>query len=270
MKNHLFSIFLLSALVFSCGKAVKNEPEAAPGTIILREKYSTGGIKAEITMVNDIRQGQTLNYDRSGRLISKVNYVDNLKEGMATNYYAESGKVYSTMMYKKDIKEGDEIWYYESGKPYRVSPYVQGKIEGIQKFYYENGQVKAELPYKNGFQGLGLQEYSKDGTPVKDYPEIAIQKEDHMLTANKILLKISLSKDATDVKFYKGPLLEDKFLHEKLLELATQEGRTQMDFTVSPGTRTDQHVVISAKHKTRMGNIRVITNRYHLQAYNPE
>jgi len=270
MKNYLFSLAILSILICSCGKSAKNESQPLPGTTIVREKYSTGGIKSEITMVNDIRQGITKNFDRQGRLLSEVNYVDNLKEGIATNYYAATGKIHSTITFKYDIKEGDETWYYESGKPYRISPYVQGKIEGVQKLLYENGQVKAEIPYKNGLLGLGTQEYNKDGSPIKDYPEIVIKKEDHLKTANKVLLVISLSKEAKDVRFYTGDLSESKYLHEDLLARATQEGSTQVDFTVPPGSRINEDIVITASYKTRMGNPRVVTKTYNLQASNAQ
>ncbi len=268
MKNFFLFACILSILVSSCGKPAKNETQPAPGTVIVREKYRSGGIKSESTVINDQKQGITKNFDLQGRLISEVNYVDNVKEGMATNYYAASGKIYSTMMYKKDIKEGDEIWYYESGKPYRISPYIQDKIEGIQKYYYENGQLKAEVPYNSGLPGIGTKEYKKDGSLVTDYPEIKIIRQDHLQSANKILLLISLSQEVSEVKFYKGDLLDSQFLHEGMLQLATQNANTQIDFTVAPGDKISQSVVITANHRTSMGNHRVISKTYLLQAQN--
>jgi antitoxin component YwqK of YwqJK toxin-antitoxin module len=266
MKNLLFFAVALLLFISTCGKPTQKEPEPLPGTVIVREKYRSGGIKSESTVINDKKQGISKNYDLQGRLISEVNYVDDIKEGMATNYYAASGKIYSTMIYKNDIKEGDEIWYFESGKPYRVSPYVQGKIDGIQKYYYESGEIKAEVPYKNGSPGIGTKEYNKDGSLVTDYPEIKIIKQDHLQAANKILLLISLSSVDSEVKFYRGDLLDNQYLHDEMLQLATQNATTQIDFTVSPGSKISQNVIISANHKTRMGNHRVISITYHLQA----
>jgi len=270
MKNNSFIVLALTLMVFSCGKTEQgaSKTEKSKDDSVVREYYSNGKIKTEISAKGQLRHGPTKNYDRNGLLLSEVNYVDNIMEGMATNYYAKSGKVNSTLIYKKGIKEGDEIWYYESGKPYRVSPYIKGKIEGTQKLYYEDGKLQAEVDYKNGFAGTGLKEYKADGSLVTDYPTISIRKEDHMKKANKIILIISMSNNKPSVKFYKGFLLDGKFLNEKLLTLATQEGKTELDYNVTPGTMIKQDIVITANYKTPMGNPYVISKRYTVEASN--
>jgi antitoxin component YwqK of YwqJK toxin-antitoxin module len=271
MKNNLFILLAFTLLVFSCGKTVQNGKKTEKpqkDESVVKEYYSNGKIKTEISAKGQLRQGPTRNYDRNGLLLSEVNYNNNIMDGMATNYYAKSGKINSTFIYKKGIKEGDEIWYYESGKPYRVSPYVNGKIEGIQKHYYEDGKLQAEVSYKNGMAGIGLKEYKPDGSLIKDYPVITIRKEDHLKNANKIILIISLSNNKSTVKFYKGDLLDGKYLHEKLFSMATQEGRAEMDYNVTPGTMIKQNIVISANYKTPMGNPYVITKHYKVEAAN--
>jgi antitoxin component YwqK of YwqJK toxin-antitoxin module len=271
MKNNLFILLTLTLLVFSCGKTDqqgKNTEKKSKDESVVKEYYSNGKIKTEISAKGQLRQGPTRNYDRNGLLLSEVNYDNNIMDGKATNYYAKSGKINSTFFYKKGIKEGDETWYYESGKPYRVSPYIQGKIEGTQKHYYEDGKLQAEVTYKNGFAGTGLKEYKPDGSLVNDYPIISIRKEDHLKNANKIILIISLSNNKSSVKFYRGALLEGKYLHDKLFNMATQEGKAEMDYNVTPGTMIRQDIVISANYKTPMGNPYVITKRYTVEAAN--
>ncbi len=270
MKNNLFIALALFLLVFSCGKTEQSGSKTGKSTddSVVREYHSNGKIKTEISAKGQLRHGLTRNYDRNGLLLSEVNFDNNVMDGMATNYYAKTGKVNSTLIYKKGIKEGDEIWYYESGKPYRVSPYIQGKIEGTQKHYYEDGKLQAEVTYKNGFAGTGLKEYKPDGSLITDYPTITIRREDHLKNANKIILLISLSNNKSTVKFYKGSLLEGKFLHNKLLTLATREGSTEMDFNVAPGTMIRQDIVITANYKTPMGNPYLITKRYTVEASN--
>jgi antitoxin component YwqK of YwqJK toxin-antitoxin module len=270
MKNILFCVLALTLMMFSCGKTDQNEKKAekSKDDSVVKEYYSNGKIKTEISAKGQFRHGLTKNYDRNGLLLSQVNYVDNIMDGMATNYYAKSGKINSTLVYKKGIKEGDEIWYYESGKPYRVSPYIQGKIEGTQKHYYEDGKLQAEVTYKNGFAGTGLKEYKPDGSLITDYPTIFIRKEDHLKNANKIILIISMSNNKSTVKFYKGSLLDGKFLHNKLLTLATTEGKTELDYNVTPGTMIKQDIVITANYKTPMGNPYVISKRYTVEATN--
>jgi antitoxin component YwqK of YwqJK toxin-antitoxin module len=271
MKKYLFLLSAVAFLVFSCGKTNENGKKAetkSKDESGLKEYYSNGKVKTEISAKGQLRQGPTRNYDRDGLLLSEVNYDNNIMDGMVTNYYAKSGKINSTFIYKKGIKEGDEIWYYESGKPYRVTPYIKGKIEGVQKHYYEDGKLQAEVTYKNGFAGAGLKEYKADGTLIDDYPTISIRKEDHMKNANKIILIISLSNNKSTVKFYKGALLDGKYLHQDMFSMATQEGKAEMDYNVPPGTMITKDIVISANYKTPMGNPYVITKRYRVEAAN--
>jgi antitoxin component YwqK of YwqJK toxin-antitoxin module len=263
----LFCIALISSV--SCAKHEQQSANGGSDTNIIKEYHSNGKIKTEISSVGDLREGPTRNYSFQGQLLSEVNYVKNLKDGIAKNYYPASGKLNSTLVYKHGVKEGDEIWYYESGQPYRVSPYINGEINGIQKLYYKNGELMAEVPYKNGNPGTGLKEYKKDGKLVTDYPSIVIRKEDHTQDANKIVLIISLSNKAEDVKFYEGSLLEGKYLDKKMLLLATQIGTTQIDFNLAPGASLNKRVPIAARFKTPMGNPCILFRSYNLEAFNP-
>jgi antitoxin component YwqK of YwqJK toxin-antitoxin module len=271
MKNYLSLAIIMAMLAFSCGKTVQDGKKAeskSKDDSVVKEYYSNGKIKTEISAKGQLRHGPTKNYDRTGLLLSEVNYTDNIMDGQATNYYAKSGKINSTFFYVKGIKEGDETWYYESGKPYRVSPYVKGKIEGIQKHFYEDGKLQAEVSFKNGYAGTGLKEYKPDGTLITDYPTIDIRKEDHLKNANKIILIISLSNNSSNVKFFKGSLLDGKYLQEDMLTLATQEGKAEMDYNVTPGSMIQKDIVITANYKTPMGNPYVIMRRYRVEAAN--
>jgi antitoxin component YwqK of YwqJK toxin-antitoxin module len=270
MKSKLLLIFALT-LFFSCGKPVRNEKKAetkSKDNSVVKEYYSNGSIRTEISAKGQLRHGPTKNYDRNGLLLSEVNYSNNVLQGQATNYYAKTGKINSTFFYENGIKEGDETWFYESGKPYRVSPYKKGKIEGIQKHYYEDGKLQAEVSYKNGYAGTDLREYKPDGSLIKDYPTIVIQKEDHVKNANKIILLISLSNNSSNVKFLKGTLLDGKYLHENMLTLARQDGTAKIDFNVTPGTYIKKDIWITASYKTPMGNPYVISRQYRVEAMN--
>jgi antitoxin component YwqK of YwqJK toxin-antitoxin module len=268
MKNLFFIVGLLLLALCSCKKNADNIVNPDSDTTVIKEYFSDGTIKTEISAIGELRQGWTRNYDRTGRLLSEVYYVNNVREGVARNYYAKTGKLNSTITYKNGIKSGDEIWYYETGKKYRVSPFVDGKIEGIQKLYYESGQIMAEVPYKAGYPGVGLREYKSDGTLIKDYPQLVIRREDHLKDANKILLFISLSDEVSDLKFYKGLLAEGKFLHKNLLVLASHGGTSQIDYNIPPGALVSQKTVLTASFKTRRGNPLVLSKTYSLQVTN--
>ena len=127
MKSILSILCLLFALVISCGTQDKRSlAEKIQGkktdTVVdslkirvLKEYFSNGKVKTETEAKGNLRHGLTKSYDREGHLLSQVTYVNNVREGMATNFYPLTGKVNSTLIYKNGIKEGDEIWYYESG-----------------------------------------------------------------------------------------------------------------------------------------------------------
>jgi antitoxin component YwqK of YwqJK toxin-antitoxin module len=268
MKRLFYLSGLLMVFMCSCSRNPKESIETVSDTVLIKEYYSSGKVKSEISAIGELRQGWTRNYDLAGRLISEVYYIDNVREGTARNFYAATGKLNSTIEFKNGIKQGNEIWYYESGKPYRISPFVNGMIEGIQTLYFENGQVMAEVPYKGGLPGVGLKEYKQDGTLIRDYPRLIIRKEDHLKDANKVLLFISLSEETSGVKFYKGPLLEGKYLHKNLLLMATQNGISQIDYNIPPGAAVNQKVIISANFKTRYGNPLIISKSYNLQVIN--
>jgi len=267
-KNLL--LFAAMALAFACAKSpeAKKAEELPAGADVVREYFSNGKVKTEITAINGLRQGPTRNYDRNGLLLSEVNYVDNLKEGMATNYYAKTGKINSTLVYKKGIKEGDENYYYENGQVYRVSPYVAGKIDGMQKLYYEDGKPMAEVPYKQGFVGKGTREFKPDGSVITDYPSIYVQKELHLKDANKVLLIISLTNNESQVKFYNGELLDGKYLHDNQLLLATQNGTTQIDFNIPPGATIRKTLHLVANYRSPLQNPVILTKTYQLEATN--
>lgn len=249
-------------------KETKNDSVVDTSAVkVLKEYFSNGKVKTETSAKGNLRHGLTKNYDRDGHLLSQVNYVNNTREGMATNFYP-SGKVNSTLVYKNGIKVGDEIWYYESGQPYRVTPYVNGIANGIQKYYYEDGKIKAELPLKKGDPGLGLKEYKPDGSLITDYPKLVITQKDFIANANKVIINIELSDPRATVKFYRGSLDEGKYITDKLLTLATQNGIAQIDFNVPPGSQVNQKVIISANVKTKFGNSLILTKTVSVNAVN--
>ena len=279
MKTKVPIVFMIFALILSCktlnkqdgsgSNEVQQDSVADSTTVrVLKEYFSNGKVKTETSAQGNLRHGLTKNYDREGHLLSQVNYVNNTREGMATNFYPLTGKINSTLIYVNGIKEGDEIWYYESGQPYRVTPYVKGVANGIQKYYYEDGKLKAEVPIKNGNPGVGLKEYKNDGTLITDYPTLNIRQKDYIQQANKVILTIELSDPLLQVKFYRGMLDEGKYISDKLLLLAIQNGIAQVDFNVPPGSNIDQKVVITANLKTPFGNPLILTRNFNVKAIN--
>ncbi len=269
----MYKIFLLLVIsvplaLSSCTKGGKEGRATERDGNIIREYYSTGVLKAEISVKDSFRHGPTKNYDMQGNLLSEVNYVNNVKEGLVTNYYVPSGKVSSTFTYVNGIKQGEEKWFYENGQVYRITPYVDGKMNGIQKYYYENGQLMAEVPYKNNQPGIGLKEYNPDGSLKGNYPTIRVVREDYLLTANSVVLRISLSDNSTEVQFYRGELEDEKYMNDKMSLMAVQSGVAQMSFNLPRGAKINQVIPITANMKTPDGLPYITHLDYSLQVVN--
>lgn len=268
MKTFSTLIAGIMVLCLSCGKTANNSTaNEDPDVGIVKEYYPDKTIKTEISVKGNLRHGITKNYDSRGRLLSEVNYENNVRQGIAKNYYAETGTVSTIIEYKDGIKIGNEYYYYESGKEYRVTPYDSGKRNGIQKLYYEDGKLLAEVPFKDDYAGEGLKEYNEDGTLKDNYPEIVIKKEDYLKTANKILLRISLSNKSDNVKFYRGKL-KDGYLHKECRLMASQDGVVQIDYNIPNGAVLRQTIYICCNYKTRYGNPYVMAKTYYLEVIN--
>lgn len=219
-------------------------------------------------MVDSVRQGITKNYDKSGHLVSKVNYENNRMHGVAYNYYP-SGKVHSKIIYHEGRKNGNEIWFYESGKVFRISPFTNGKLNGIQQFFYESGRIMAEVPYKDNKPGMGLKEYNESGKLITSYPQIIIREINHLAMENKFILKISLSNKSGRVKFYTGKLDEGIYFNDRaLIPLNTENGEAEYYVYVFPRGMVMEKLNIIANYKTPRGNPYIIQKKYNLAVKN--
>jgi len=270
MKKLFYSVLIFFAAISSCSESGSESGGRRSQTRgnVVREYYSTGVLKTETTVKDSLRHGPTRHYDMNGNLLSEVNYVENVKEGTVTNYYVPSGKPSSTFEYKQGIKQGDELWLYETGEKYRVTPYVDGKINGVQRYYFQSGALMAEVPYRENRVGKGLIELKEDGTPVSTHPRIVIVFEDHLRSANSVILRLSMSNNSRNVQFYRGELEDGIYIHDGLREMAVQEGTAQMSFNLPRSTMIDQKINIVANYKTGYGNQLVLDTVYHLQIYN--
>jgi len=255
--------FFLSLTSCKYSDTKKNYRDENDNVRMVRQYFSNGYLKAEITVKDNKRHGITKNYSSTGRLLSTVNYVNGKKEGKTTNYYS-NGNMHSTILYKNGVKEGDAIWYYKSGKIYSINPFVNNKLNGVQKKYYENGKLQAEVLYKDGQPGIGLKEYTHEGKLITDYPKIIVQEVNQIAASDKFILKIYLSKRSADVQFYLDELDQGKYLKKHMYEIPAKNGVATRVYEVPPGYVKFQKINIIARIKTDFGNTYVTQKPYNL------
>ena len=230
-----FQLFVL-LFAFSCAQPAK-EPA----------KEADSGKKFRIS-----EQGDTIviNYRKNGKLLSEVTVKNGLQNGLCLNYY-ENGKIQNEIWYQDGDKNGRATWNYESGKLYRETPYVDDEIEGIQKIYYEDGKLMAEIPYKKGELLVGTKEYNKEGNLKKNYPEIVFEPVDKMAFDNKYYLRIYLSKNDPDAKFFNVTEVDGKKYD---IPLPLLNGVAEMNWFVPKNKYVMEKVTVAVEFNTVLNN----------------
>lgn len=113
-----------------------------------------------LTACDDIREEKYPN----GKVRSRVQYVENAKQGEETEFY-ESGSTKRTRIFEKGKLQGASKEFYESGKLQAELTYANGAIDGVVKRYYENGNVKSITLYQNGTIAAFPETFDEDGEP---------------------------------------------------------------------------------------------------------
>ena len=113
-----------------------------------------------LTSCDDIREEKYPN----GKVRSRVQYVENAKQGVETEFY-ENGNVKRTRLFEKGKLQGESKEFYESGKIKAELSYLNGAVDGTVKRYYENGNVQSVTLYKNGTIAAFPETFDMEGDP---------------------------------------------------------------------------------------------------------
>jgi uncharacterized protein (TIGR02145 family) len=113
-----------------------------------------------LTACDDIREEKYPN----GKVRSRVQYVENAKQGVETEYY-ENGNVKRTRNFEKGKEQGESKEYYESGKLKAELSYTSGAVHGTVKRYYENGNVQSITLYEMGTIAAFPETFDMEGDP---------------------------------------------------------------------------------------------------------
>lgn len=139
--------------------SITNDTKARYSTIIAHfnmdkldgavEKYNT---KGKLTEKNEFKNGKPVGdfvtYDQNGTLKFKATYDQNGKRNGLTTVYSASGKIYQTIMYRNDEKEGYQT-YYSDGEISAMYPYKNGRLNGRSFQFNDNGDTAVIGEYEN-------------------------------------------------------------------------------------------------------------------------
>lgn len=97
---------------------------------------------------NGEKHGKFITYAPNGKVVSEVNYKDNLKEGTSINYYP-NGKIMDYVEYKEDNYHGLSLRYHENDSLAEEGSYINNQKTGAWYTYYMNGNIQSLEVYNN-------------------------------------------------------------------------------------------------------------------------
>ncbi|HKK40839.1 MAG TPA: hypothetical protein VJ963_00425 [Bacteroidales bacterium] len=198
-------------MAFSSCKGKKPAPvEAQPVEDTVAAKPDTG-----FTGIKKLMSGRYI--------VSETTYKNGIEQGLKKTFYM-SGKVRMTFWYENGLRQDSSVWYYEEGQVFRVTPYINDTINGTQTQYYRTGEVKAILKYRKGLRVPFLEEYTRDGKLIKNYPELQIKTTDNYNTNGTYHITLSLSNKAQRVKYFRGNYTNGLFDTTRLEKIRTAKG----------------------------------------------
>ncbi len=106
-------------------------------------------------------------YNDSDTLLSIELYDKGVKTGVWSIFYPSSGKLYQTINYKADMKEGDWIEYYENGTIKSKSNYQKDVLNGLFKHFYSSGKTKVSGTYSNGLKSGTWMYFKESGLSLR-------------------------------------------------------------------------------------------------------
>ena len=164
--------------------------------------YEKGTVLREEIYVNGLRDGAMTEYTEDGKIITKGEYIEDMKEGLwiyETPEYKEIGKYVNDkpdslwkrfympkekLRYEGKFMNGDEdgihTWYYENGTVKMKGEYSAGMKQKDWKFYYDNGFNYLTITFENDieikFQGIKITPTYEES--LRDYSETQMKKSD--------------------------------------------------------------------------------------------
>lgn len=170
--------------------------------------YENGAIMRTENYVNGKREGLMTDLTEDGLVLTKGEYVDNMKEGtwvyeksnyreigkfsadkqdsIWTSYYMPKSKKRFEGRFINDEPEGLHTWYYENGRKMFFGNYAGGLKQGDWKFYDEAGYNYLTITFQDDieikFQGVKITPTYEQS--IRDYSDVikkgSLEKTDNL------------------------------------------------------------------------------------------
>jgi antitoxin component YwqK of YwqJK toxin-antitoxin module len=134
MKRVLFSLFFITALMFSC----KNEEKQAEVEQPQEDDY--------VVVQGEVKPGEMyheITYYRSGSVKMEGNKIDDKREGRWMSFF-ENGNPWSETHFQNGLKHGPTTVWFPHGIKYYEGQYENDRSVGTWKFFNEDGEFIKE------------------------------------------------------------------------------------------------------------------------------
>lgn len=130
--------------------------------------HRNGKIMATGNYLNQ-RKDSVWNYfsEYDGALLSEEIYINNIKEGIWTNYYP-GNKMAEQITFKNDKRNGLWIQFYIDGSEKFKGNYIDDKKEGVFLNYHTNGNIEVKGSYKNSLKQGIWQHFNEENKLIKE------------------------------------------------------------------------------------------------------
>ena len=143
--------------------------------------YSKKGILIkEIPYKNDKKNGYLITYNDEGFIISRENFIDDVRDGNSYYYYKNSNKLKEKKHFTKNKEDGKSYEYDKEGNIITITTYnnsfvqrkeqinrrdTKGLKQGVWKWFWEGSDeiIKLEGRYKDDKKNGYFSEYDKKG-----------------------------------------------------------------------------------------------------------
>lgn len=144
MKKISLSLLLVSLLAFTgC------EGPSLGGDTVQKEYYTGGKVRSEFIMTDDTKKNGTLKkYGYEGHLTSVVKIGNGVKNGMET-WYDKKGRIIRKVPYINGRIHGTMKEFYKNGDVLATIPHQKGIRNGQAFTYNKDGSVHKKVTFRN-------------------------------------------------------------------------------------------------------------------------
>ncbi|MBF0245108.1 MAG: toxin-antitoxin system YwqK family antitoxin [Planctomycetes bacterium] len=103
--------------------------------------YAKDLVSSKTSYVKGKASGESIRYDKVGKVESKCLMKDGYREGLFTEYWPESGEIKKTVQYKGGFIDGPVKEFYANGKLKREMSFAQDLLHGIEKEFEADGKL---------------------------------------------------------------------------------------------------------------------------------